>query len=306
MSDFRSIAVVGSGSVGGYYGARLALHHEVHFLMRRDLEAVREKGLTIESVAGDFHLDAVRAAASTREIGPVDLVLIAVKTTSNDSLPELIPPLLHEDTTLLTLQNGLGNEEFLHRHFPEQPILGGLCFVCINRGAPGTIHHLAHGKVEMGEFTDTGLVEPVGERFREAGIDCRILPDLGLARWRKLVWNVPFNGLSIAAGSLDTRRILDRPDLVERVRNLMNEVIVIAAAHGHEIDRAFAETNIAGTRQMGPYRPSSLIDFDDGKPVEVDAIWGEPLRRAREKGVEAPELERLHEEIREAVAGRAG
>lgn len=293
----QRLAIVGSGSVGTYYGARLARIADVSFLMRRDLAAVRARGLEIRSVAGDFHLAPVAAHASTEEIGPVDLVVIAIKTTSNEILPDLLPPLLKPDTVLLTLQNGLGNEAFLAGHFPDHGILGGLCFVCINRGEPGVIHHLAHGKVEMGSWNRPEALAPVAELFLKAGLDCRVLPDLGLARWRKLVWNVPFNGLAIAAGGLDTRRILDDPELVERTRALMAEVIRIAAALGHAIPDSFAEANLAGTREMGPYQPSSLVDHLAGRAVEIEAIWGAPLRAAREAGVAAPELERLHREI---------
>ncbi len=304
MPEIKSIAVVGSGSVGAYYGARLALKNRVTFLMRRDFETVREKGLFIHSVDGDFHLEPVRACLSTNEIGPVDLVIIALKTTANAILPEIIPPLLKPETILLTLQNGLGNVDFLHAAFPYHPILGGLCFVCINRGEPGVIHHLAHGRVEMGEFIDTAVIESVAVLFTEAGLDCRILPDLGLARWRKLIWNVPFNGLSIAAGGIDTKEILADPGLLDRTRALMHEIITIAAALGHGIDPAFAESNIKGTLEMGAYQPSSLVDFLAGNAVEVEAIWGEPLRQAKAHGIVTPELEKLYIEICGATGNR--
>ena len=205
MGSFEKIAVVGSGAVGGFYGAKIAQYGgDVSFLMRRDLAAVREKGLLIKSVDGDFHLPDAKAFGSTDEIGPVDLVIVALKTTSNEAIPKLLPPLLKEGTVILTLQNGLGNEEFIHSHFPDQPLMGGLCFVCINRGEPGTIHHLAHGKVEMGEHTRFGIADRVLDLFQSSGIQTQLHPDLGLARWRKLVWNIPFNGLSIAAGGIDT------------------------------------------------------------------------------------------------------
>lgn len=300
-NTIRKIAVVGSGAVGCYYGARLARHYDVSFLMRRDLNAVRKSGLRIESVDGDFTLEDVQAFETTVQIGPVDLVVIALKATANDLLLHLLPPLLKKDTVLLTLQNGLGNEEFLASHFPGHPILGGLCFVCINRGEPGTIRHLAHGLVEMGAVDDSGPIEEVGAMFQKAGIDCHTLPDLGLTRWRKLIWNVPFNGLSIAAGGIDTQQILASPELENRTRALMLEIIAAAAAYGHTIDPEFAEANINCTREMGSYQPSSLIDFLAGNAVEVEPIWGEPLRRAKEKQVETPELKRLYLEICAAV-----
>ncbi len=189
-----TLAIVGSGSVGGYYGARLASVAEVSFLMRRDLAAVRNAAST--STASPATCTSIRCApfATTAEIGPVDLVVIAIKSTANDALPDLLPPLLKPGTILLTLQNGLGNEAFRAAIFPVHPILGGLCFVCINRGEPGVIHHLAHGRVEMGAFSHPETLAPVADLFVRAGLDCRVLPDLGLARWRKLVWNVPFNG----------------------------------------------------------------------------------------------------------------
>lgn len=302
MSDsIRSIAVVGSGSVGGYYGAKLARVRDVSFLMRRDLEAVRRDGLRIESVDGDFHLPDAKAYGSTGEIGPVDLVLVALKTTANDLLPDLLPPLLRPGTTLLTLQNGLGNDAFLAERFPGHPVLAGLCFVCINRGEPGVIRHLAHGRIEMGAYTDDAPLDEVSAMFAEAGVDCRARPDLTLAQWRKLVWNVPFNGLAIAAGGIDTATLLATPELVDRTRALMHEIIAIAAAHGRTIDPSFAEANIERTAEMGAYRPSSLVDYLAGHTVEVEPIWGEPLRRARAAGVPASELEKLYGEICEAV-----
>ncbi len=304
MARFRA-AIVGSGSVGSYYGALLSRCAEVSFLMRRDLAAVKKKGLTITSPDGDFHLDEVNAFASTSEIGPVDLIIVALKTTSNEILPEIIPPLLKDSTAILTLQNGLGNEDFLLKHFPDRPILGGMCFVCINRGAPGTIHHIAHGLVEMGALKGEHYLEVFVSLFENANIPCKALPDLGLARWRKLVWNVPFNGLSIAAGGIDTKAILSSSELETRTRALMLEIIAAAAGFGHQIDESFAEVNIQRTRDMGAYQPSSLIDYLAGNPVEVDPIWGEPLRRAKSVNVSTPQLELLHQEICEAVASRA-
>ena len=150
-SPLGRVAVVGAGAVGCYYGGRLAQHgNDVRFLMRSDLAEVREHGLKILSPLGDLTL-AVPAYGSTREMEECDLVLIAMKATSNEFLLELLPPLLHKDTALLTLQNGLGNEEFLAAHFGAKRVLGGLCFVCINRTAPGVVRHIAQGRVSLGE-----------------------------------------------------------------------------------------------------------------------------------------------------------
>jgi len=141
------IAILGCGALGSYYGARLCrAGREVHFLLRSDYEAVRRDGVHIQSVEGDFHVRP-KCARNAGEIGPADLVLIGLKTTANGALPELLAPLVGPATAVLTLQNGLGNEALIASLTGPEKTLGGLCFVCLNRVAPGQIHHIAHGNV---------------------------------------------------------------------------------------------------------------------------------------------------------------
>ncbi|MBP7948053.1 MAG: 2-dehydropantoate 2-reductase [Verrucomicrobiales bacterium] len=300
------IAVVGAGAVGCYYGGRLAQGgNEVHFLLRRDLDHVRQHGLDIRSHLGDFHLQPVHAHGSTREIGPCDVVLIALKTTGNAALETLLPPLLGDRTLLVTLQNGLGNEEFLAARWGAGRVLGGVCFTCINRTAPGLIEHTAQGTVALGEFQRPVLqrTETLAAEFRRCGIDCRTEP-LDWTRWKKLVWNVPFNGLAIAAGGMNTAEILGSPALAHLVTALMEEIIAIAAVLGHDLPESLAADMLASTRGMGPYRPSSMIDYLEGREVEVEALWGEPWRRALAAGAPAGRLDMLYHFISHAVACR--
>lgn len=299
------IAIVGSGAIGCYYGARLAQHgQEVHFLMRADFAQVQAHGLEIRSHAGDFTLPQVHCHRSTAEIGPCDLVIIAMKATANDALLHLLPPLLKAGTMLLTLQNGLGCDDFLAQHFDPSRVLGGLCFVCINRTAPGVVHHLAQGRISLGEYSGPPLprTHQLAALFNAAHIPCGVVESLAAARWEKLVWNIPFNGLSIAAGPIDTAGILADPILEQRTRELMHEVITAAAGLGHEVPAGLAEKMIERTRTMAAYKPSSLIDFLAGQEVEIDAIWGEPLRRARAAGIAMPQVEKLHHELRQRLA----
>jgi len=301
----RRIAIVGSGAVGGYYGARLAQHgREVHFLMRSDYQHVHQHGLKILSHLGSFDLPQVHCHREPEDIGPCDLVIIAMKTTANAALPAIIAPLLHDDTLLLTLQNGLGNEEFLASHFGAQRVLGGLCFVCINRTAPGVIEHLAQGQIAMGEFI--GAPQPrthaIAEMLRESQIDCTVEPSLMAARWRKLVWNIPFNGLSIAGGGLDTERILSDKELSALVRILMDEVIAAASVLGHDLPSTLPERMIHQTRTMEAYKTSSLIDYLEGREVELESIWGEPLRQAVAAGAAMPELHKLYHKLKALLA----
>jgi 2-dehydropantoate 2-reductase len=301
---FQRIGVVGAGAVGAYYGARMQrAGNRVAFLMRSDLEAVKDRGLRIRAVDGEFNLPEVDAYGSTEEMGPCDLVVIGIKATSNQSLVELLPPLIRPETAFLTLQNGLGGDAFLAKHFGRDRILVGLCFVCLNRTAPGIIENYFSGSVTVGAFHRPvdDRVRAVAGLFESAGVSVRMSDDMEAMRWRKLVWNIPFNGLAITAGGVPTDQILDNPQLVCEVRALMREVARASAVFGHEIPECFLEEQIELTDPMGAYRPSSLIDFLAGREVEVEAIWGEPLRRAEKAGIPMPNLRRLYEDLLKCV-----
>jgi 2-dehydropantoate 2-reductase len=306
-STFQRIAIIGSGAVGCYYGGRLALHgREVLFHMRRDLEQVRAHGLTVRSCLGDFSLPQVQAYGRTEEMGAVDLVLITLKATANGALESLVPPLLGPHTKLLTLQNGLGNEEFLAERWGAERVLGGVCFTCINRTGPGLIEHTAQGQIALGAHgpENAAAAEAAAALFNASGVECALAESIPAVRWRKLVWNIPFNGLAILGGGIDTARILADPHLSALTRALMVEVMECSAALGHPLPEWLPEDQFVRTETMRAYRPSSMIDFVEGREVEVEAIWGEPFRRAVAAGVNAGRMEALYRLISAAVAAR--
>lgn len=304
---FKSVAVVGSGAIGLYYGGRLAAAGEnVSFLTRSDFEAISKRGLKVESVHGDFHLPQVKAFLTPEEIGPVDLVIVAWKATANHHLAEVLPPLLHEGTQVLTLQNGLGNCECIADIAGADRVLGGLCFVCINRIEPGLVRHSAGGRVAIGEWRSglPGRAEEIAARFKVAGIPGAAVENLEQAQWEKLVWNVPFNGLSVAEGGVTTDVLLSSAETEAEIRTLMFEVITAARALGLSLTDDLINFNVERTRPMGPYRTSSMIDFVEGREVEVGPIWKQPLRRAKEAGVSMPHLENLVARIETRLAQR--
>jgi 2-dehydropantoate 2-reductase len=309
------IAVVGCGAVGSFYGAKLArAGHEVHFLLRSDYELVRLKGVFIHSSEGDFRVQP-RAARRPEEIGPAELVLIGLKTTANAAFASLLPPLVGSGTAVLTLQNGLGNEEELARLFPVEQVMGGLCFVCLNRVAPGVIHHLGYGLVVLGELQRLAdaRTRTLAEAFCAAGVPCTVTDNLARAHWEKLVWNIPFNGLGVASAAgfeafgkicalpdpstshpcLSTDKLLADARWAQLVRELMLEVLRAARALGFDVPDAVAEQQIARTRTMGAYRASTLIDFERGQPLEMQSLFLEPLRQAKQAGAAMPRLAAL-------------
>jgi 2-dehydropantoate 2-reductase len=293
-----TVAVVGAGAVGSYYGCRIVqAGHEVRFLLRGDYEAVQAKGFQLESIAGDFVIERPRVFQNSQEIGPVDLVIVAWKATANSFAQEVISPLLHEETKILTLQNGLGNVEFLASLFGAERLLGGLCFVCINRLAAGKISHSGGGMITVGDVMETGILEQLPQLFGKQ-VDLRITDNLAQAQWRKLVWNIPFNGLCVAEGGIDTQELLSRPGREQEVLALMEEVQAAGQAQGHEIPDHFLEQQIEVTRTMGAYKPSSMLDYVHGHPLEVEAIWGEAVRQAQAKEVAVPRMKALYEKIK--------
>jgi 2-dehydropantoate 2-reductase len=300
MNDQLRYGIVGSGALGGYYGAKLAHSGcDVHFLMRSDLETVRRNGLTVRSKDGDIHLPSVNACGSPAEMGPCDMILVCLKTTANAVLPSLIAPLLGPETAVVTLQNGLGNEELLASHFGARRVMGGLCFVCLNRTAPGVVEHFGHGSISVGEFKG-----PPQDRtmrlvtdLQRAGVDARAVQSLITERWRKLVWNIPFNGLGVAAGA-NVAEVRGDEHLQAAARRLMAEVIEAAAKQGYAIRPDFIDQQIEQSWSMGPYHSSSQVDHEAGREVEVESIWGEPLRQARAAGAETPSLEMLYALLR--------
>lgn len=293
------IGIIGSGALGLYYGAMLQQSgQQVRFLLRRDLQAIREKGLRVQSVNGDFQLPQIAGFATAAEIGPVDLVIVGLKTFSNPQLVELVRPLLGEQTTILTLQNGLGNEELLAAEFGSERVLGGVAFLCSNRGEPGTVRHLGEGRIRLGEFTG-GLSErsqQLAEMFKQAGVPCEAVNDLRRARWEKLVWNIPFNGLC-ALLDQDTTELLSRTDGRKLVTEVMREVV--AGANAQPLDEpingpAFIARMLFLTDKMDHYQPSMLIDRREHRPLELEAIYAMPLKQAAAAGIDMPKTAMLH------------
>ncbi len=298
-SDKIRIGVIGSGALGLYYGALLQrAGHDLHFLLRRDHQAITTAGLTVTSPRGDFRLAAVHGYKTSREIGPVDLVLVGLKTYANPLLVDLVRPLVGPETVLLTLQNGLGNEELLAAAFGSERVVGGVAFLCCNRGEPGTVHHLDQGSVRLAEFCN-GLsprVERLAKLFNQAEIPCEACPDLQRIRWEKLVWNIPFNGLCALTG-LATDRQLGCTETLKLIKGMMQEVV--AAANRQQLSQpidgaAFIDHLIGITLKMGAYRPSMMIDRQQNQPLELEAIYAIPLQRATEVAAPMPQVAMLH------------
>jgi 2-dehydropantoate 2-reductase len=303
---YQTYAVIGAGAVGGLYGARLQQAGvEVHFLLRSDFDHVRNHGLLVESVYGDVDLPQVKVYQHVGDMPPCEVVLVALKTTQNHLLPQLLPPVVGDDTLVVMLQNGLGVEDEAAAIVGSERIFGGLCFVCSNKVGPGHICHLDYGHITLAQYNadqkPAGLTDPLrylAEDFEQAGVQIILAEDLLTARWKKLVWNIPFNGLSVVLDAA-TNEMMENEHTRSLAEMLMNEVVAGAqAVHQRHISPGFVQEMLAATAKMTPYQTSMKLDFDAGRPLEVEAIFGTPLQLAQQAGANVPHLEMLYQQLK--------
>ncbi|MFK8184366.1 MAG: 2-dehydropantoate 2-reductase [Phormidesmis sp.] len=344
-----SYAVIGTGAIGGYYGGRLAESGcDVHFLLRSDYEHTQHHGLVVDSVDGDFVLPKVNAYAHPTEMPSVDVVIVALKTTQNHQLMELLPPLKPESAILL-LQNGLEVEAAVEKLLTEKlnkdnlatapTICGGLCFICANKVGPGHIQHSDYGRVLLGAHSSvlkplmpSPLLKAITVDFNRAKVETDITNDLPMARWQKLVWNVPYNGLSVVLDATTTE-LMASSDVKALIATLMHEVVAVANAWGEKImeeakladaednsserdglerydvdidgldgyERALStdlvEMMLEHTETMASYLTSMKLDFDRQRPLEIESILGVPLQVAETLGVLVPAMTMLYQQL---------
>lgn len=292
--------VIGTGAIGGYYGARLAQSgQEVHFLLHRDYEYVCQNGLRVLSPQGDFHLKHPNVYNTTSQMPKCDVVLVCLKTNNNHLLRELLPPLLHERTLVLLIQNGIGVEADVQEMFPGTWLAAGLAFICSAKSEPGLVNHQFYGSLNIGNYScpQPAVIEALLDELHRANIEAKEL-EYEKARWRKAVWNMPYNGMTVAL-QCQTRDLMENPASRNLIWEQMLEVCRAATALGVEgVDEAFARKMMEMTDAMIPYSPSMRLDWDFHRPMEIQYLYTRPLLMAREAGSPMPRLEMLEAELR--------
>ncbi|MFV0593568.1 MAG: putative 2-dehydropantoate 2-reductase [Draconibacterium sp.] len=291
-------AVIGTGAIGGYYGGKLAkAGQEVHFLFRSDFEQTKKNGLQIDSVNGDFLINPVLAYNSTDDMPACDVILVGLKTTANYRLASLLKPILHKNSLVILIQNGLGVEEKLAEELPDTNIAGGLAFICSQKNSPAVISHLDLGRINLGLYRgNKELLQQVCNDFCRAGVDAHIAESLGYARWHKLVWNVPFNGMCVVLNS-NTDRLLENESIRELSYDMMKEVVEAAQKCGYNLDSDLPDKMIKMTLGMEPYAPSMKLDFDNKRALEVEAIYSAPVKAAQKAGYEMKKVAMLEQQL---------
>jgi 2-dehydropantoate 2-reductase len=300
--------VMGAGGMGGYFGGRLARAGEpVAFVARGEhLRAIQRDGLTVRSVTGDF---AVRAPATDEPgrvpelIGPVDLVLFCVKSYDTEAAAEALRPALGPDTAVLTLQNGVVNEEVLARVLGADRVLGGLVYGFAVIEQPGVVRHTQGGRIVFGEMD--GAARPRTARIlaagRRAGFPIEVAADIRRALWEKYLTIGALSGMT----ALSRRPIGDIracPESRAMYRAIVEELSALARAEGVALAGDAVEQAMAGADRLDADSYASLYhDLTRGRRLELEALQGHAVRLGRRHGIPTPALSAVYAALRPAA-----
>jgi 2-dehydropantoate 2-reductase len=287
------IAVMGTGGVGGYFGARLAqAGHKVAFVARgRQLEALRAGGLRVESPLGDVHLRDVKVTGSPAEIGAADLVLFTVKLWDTLAAAEAIEPLLGAQTAVVSFQNGVAKDDILRDVLGAEHVIGGVTYIAAAIAEPGLIRHSGTlQKLVFGEYD--GSLSPRVRQFRDAcadsGIDAEISDRIEQTIWEKFVFLVGLSGTSSLARS-PIGPIRSHPRSRAFLHDVMAEVVQVALAQGVPLPSDYADERLAFTDTVPAGMTSSMQnDLQQGNRLEVAWLSGDVVERGARLGVPTP------------------
>lgn len=302
------IAVIGAGGTGGYFGGLLArAGHDVTFIARgAQLEALQTRGLTLESrLAGTF-TKPVQATDDPGEIGPVDLILFCVKTYGTDAAAESVRPLIRPDTMLVSLQNGIDNEERIARATGHSSGIGAAAYVVSAIRAPGVVAQTAGpGKIVLGELGGgaSARTERLHDALRGVGIAAELHPDIRVVLWQKFLFICAFSGVT-AVTRLPIGTILADPATHALFRGTSEEVEAVARAGGIDLPADCVDQALATAASVEPWGRGSLYgDLAGGRRLELESLNGEVVRRGREHGIETPLNFAIYAALRPYVDG---
>jgi 2-dehydropantoate 2-reductase len=292
------ILVIGLGAVGTLYGAKLAqAGATVSALCRSDYHHVLNNGVHLKSIWGNYHFHPhlTLKNLSNYPYQP-HYLLITTKVLPSINLPKLIKPVVHPHTKIVLLQNGLDIEKPISQAFPKNQIISGLAFVCVTRLAPGLVHHIDYGKLVLGNYPQ-GLLsatKQLAHLFSSVQVPCQTTRQIIKARFEKLVWNAPFNPISVLSNGVDTQAMLSSKIMTKTIQQIMQEICLIAQACGYQLPQNIIQNKIHQTKKMKPYKTSMLIDHLEKRPLEVEAILGNAYRLAQKHNLSVPHLETLY------------
>ncbi|HRZ25679.1 MAG TPA: 2-dehydropantoate 2-reductase [Spirochaetota bacterium] len=292
------ILLIGTGAVGSFYGGKLSqAGARVSALCRSDFDAVKKNGIEIKSIFGNLKFTPEITINRISQYDRVpDYIIVATKVLPEIDIPNLIKDAVHPETSIVLLQNGIDIERPVSAAFPSNEIIDGLAFICVSRTSAGKIEHQDYGRIVLGRYPSgkSEKAEALRDLLTRAGVPCEIDDDIIAARWKKLVWNAPFNPISVLAGGANTRGMMESKATYTLIKKVMEEVALLAEKTGHKLPDGVIEKNLSDTAVMKPYKTSMLLDYENKRPMEVEAILGNAVRIAQSMGIEVPHIESLY------------
>lgn len=294
-----SILIVGAGAVGALFGSALARQGaQVSVVCRSDYDTVERDGYDIRSpLLGDHRF---RPHAVYREVAECpqapDYLILASKVLDMLDRVALIRPAVGAATVIVLMQNGVDIEREIAEAFPDNELLSCIAYIGVGRAGPGVVVHQSLGSLAMGKYPrgTTPAAQRLAALFEASRVGCKLTDDIVTTRWQKAVWNATFNPISIMGGVLETDMMLKTPEDEAFVRKAMQEVCDVARAHGHPLTQQVIELMIATTGKMSSYKTSMALDYEAGRPMEIEAILGNTVRAGRVANVPMPALESIY------------
>jgi 2-dehydropantoate 2-reductase len=303
------IAAMAAGAVGAYFGGRLqAAGHDVAMIARRaHLDALRQHGLKIESVHGDLHLPKVNATDDPRQVGPVDVVLFAVKLWDTETAAELAKPMVGPDTRVITLQNGVDSYERVSAILGKEQTVCGTAYIAAVLGGPGVMRHTSKfATMRVGRMDgkpDLKLAAFV-EAAKAAGLDIQPQDDMNRERWQKFVFLS-----SMAGANCMTRqpigKVMADPDTRAFYRKLMEECLAVGQKSGAKVPSAWVDDRMTFSDSAPPGMKASMFhDLEAGNRLELDWLTGKVVSLGRELGVPTPASDAVYAAVKLYRMGR--
>lgn len=294
MNDKPRILLCGAGAVGTYFCGRIAQgdQAEVSVICRSDYDTVIRTGYNIQSPQGDFIFRPAGVYRSATEYpGHADFVVVASKVLPEANVPSMIRAAVHPGTTIVLIQNGIEIEPPIAAAFPDNELISSIAYIGVTRIAPGEVVHLDGGRLKFGVYPHgiSEKAEQLAKLFATGNIPAAVTPEIMRSRWEKLVWNVPYNPVCVLTHS-DTAMIMADPECESLVRKIMEEVCTLAAAAGWDQPPTLIDEMLEFTRKFRPYKPSMMVDYENGRPMEIEAIIGNVVRIAHRLNIAIPHI----------------
>ena len=294
----NKVLVVGAGGVGAYFGGRLAqAGMDVSVLCRSNYERVKKDGFEVKSIADDFFFKPDGVYRSCAEYpDDADYLIVTTKVLPDIDVVRIIKDAVKPNTMIVLIQNGIEIETEIATAFPKNELVSSIAYIGVFQLEHGEIEHQAAGRLKMGVYSGgvSEKLDLLSSNFNKVNVECEVVDDIELFRWIKLVWNTPYNPVSVLAGGVDTRVISNTKYLEDLCMELMKEVCTVAKSRGIHLPEDIIKRNLDYTRSFPAYKTSMLLDFENKRPLEVEAIVGNVVRIADEEKIAVPHLKSIY------------